>query len=246
MRLLPALASSVMAALAALMLAQPAFAQTTAASAPPTAPKAPVVLELFTSQACSSCPPAEALLRTYARRGDLIALEWHDDIWNSLNVAGAGRWRDPYSNPVWTTRQRDYNRRIMGEPTAYTPEAVVDGASHATGSDRQAVDRLIAAARPRTTALAAARTTKGISFTATGLPPGAQGLLVTFRLDTADDVTGGENKGRSLASAHVVTGASKLGPGPAFTAPLPAKGEGCALLIHSKDQGPILAAAYCP
>jgi hypothetical protein len=228
--------------MAALMLAQPASAQ----PVPANPPAAPVVLELFTSQACSSCPPAEALLRTYAKRSDLIALEWHVDFWNSLNVPGAGRWRDPYSNPVWTTRQRDYNRNIMGKSTAYTPEAIVNGASHATGSDKQAVDRLIAAAKPRTASLTATRTPKGVSFTATGLPPGAEALLVTFRLDTADDVTGGENKGRKLASVHVVTGARKLGPGPAFVAPLPAQGEGCALIVHARNQGPILTAAYCP
>jgi hypothetical protein len=210
-------------------------------------PGAPVVVELFTSQSCSSCPPAEALFRDYAKRSDLIALEWHVDYWDDLQVFNAGRWKDPYSKAAWTSRQRAYNRAIKGKGNVYTPQAVIAGANEATGFDRSAIDRLIGAAAAKAPAMrvTATRTDK-LSFSATAMPSGAEAMLVTFRADAVTSVKGGENKGRSLSSAHLVTDVRKLGPGPAFTAPLPAEGAGCALLIHARNQGPILAAAYCP
>jgi hypothetical protein len=217
------------------------------AQAPAKAPAQPVLVELFTSQSCSSCPPAEALFAKYAKRSDLVALEWHVDYWDSLEAAGAGQWKDPYSSQAWTTRQRAYNRAIRGGDGVYTPQAVVGGNTEATGFDWGAIERLIgsAAKAPSKVRLAATRATD-IRFTATGAPKDAEALLVTFRLDAATDVKGGENKGRKLSSAHIVTGARKLGAGPAFSVPLPAQGEGCALLIQPRQPGAVIAAAYCP
>ncbi|HEV7689256.1 MAG TPA: DUF1223 domain-containing protein [Hyphomonadaceae bacterium] len=217
------------------------------AQLPAKAPAQPVLVELFTSQSCSSCPPAEALFAKYAKRSDLVALEWHVDYWDSLQVSGAGRWKDPYSSSAWTERQRAYNRAIRGGDGIYTPQAVVGGNMEATGFDWGAIERMIgtAAKAPPKVTLAATRTTD-IRFKATGAPKDAEALLVTFRLDAATDVKGGENKGRKLNSAHIVTGARRLGAGPAFSVPLPAQGEGCALLIQPKMPGPVLAAAYCP
>jgi hypothetical protein len=210
-------------------------------------PARPVLVELFTSQSCSSCPPAETLFRDYAKRPDLVALEWHVDYWDSLQVSGAGRWKDPYSSRDWTERQRAYNRAIRGGDGVYTPQAVVGGNTEATGFDRGAIERLIGktAKASSQVSLAAVRG-KDIRFTATGAPKDAEGFLVTFRLDAATDVKGGENKGRKLNSAHIVTGARKLGPGMTFNIPLPAQGEGCALLLQPKQPGPVLAVAYCP
>jgi hypothetical protein len=226
------------------------FLAITALPADAQAPKAtaqPVLVELFTSQSCSSCPPAETLFRDYAKRPDLVALEWHVDYWDSLQVSGAGRWKDPYSSQEWTERQRDYNRAIRGGDGVYTPQAVVGGNTEATGFDRGAIERLVGRATkaPPQVSLAAVRG-KDIRFTATGAPKDAEGFLVSFRLDAATDVRGGENKGRKLNSAHIVTGARKLGPGPAFNVPLPAQGEGCALILQPKQPGPVLAVAYCP
>jgi hypothetical protein len=225
------------------------FLALTALPAMPQAPaKAPPMLvELFTSQSCSSCPPAETLFRDYAKRADLVALEWHVDYWDGLQVPNAGRWKDPYSSAAWTARQRDYNRAIRGNGGVYTPQAVVGGNTETTGFDRNKIEGLIgkAAKAPAAVSLTATRG-KDIRFVSTGAPKGAEALLVTFRLDAATDVKGGENKGRKLNSAHIVTGARKLGAGPAFSIPLPAEGEGCALLIQPKQPGPVLAAAYCP
>jgi hypothetical protein len=229
------------------LLALLVLSQTASAQAPAKTPAQPVLVELFTSQSCSSCPPAEALFAKYAKRNDLVALEWHVDYWDSLQVSGAGRWKDPYSSTAWTARQRAYNRAIRGGDGVYTPQAVVGGNTEATGFDGGAIGRLIgkAAGAPPKVSLSAARG-KDIRFTATGAPKDAEALLVTFRLDAATDVKGGENKGRKLNSAHIVTGARSVGPGPAFNFPLPAQGEGCALILQPKEPGPVLAAAYCP
>src|SRR5678815_1789072 len=98
----------------------------------------PVVLELFTSQGCSSCPPADALLGRLARRPDVIALAWHVDYWNSLG------WRDPYASRQATDRQRAYARQL-GQGV-FTPALVVGGQAIVVGSDRAAVDSAIGSA----------------------------------------------------------------------------------------------------
>jgi len=207
----------------------------------------PVVVELFTSQACSSCPPAEALFRDYAQRKDLIALEWHVDYWDTLNVPGSGKWRDPYSSPAWTQRQTAYNQRIRGSSGSYTPQAVIGGRSEATGFDGGAITRKIGDARKAQPDIRITATLgKELSFTIEGAPAGTEATLVTFRNAATTQVKGGENSGRKLSSAHLVTGARGLGSGVVLTAPPPAAGEGCALILHGKNQGPILAGTYCP
>jgi hypothetical protein len=223
----------------------PAASAQLPAQSPAKAKAQPVLVELFTSQSCSSCPPAEALFAKYAKRDDLVALEWHVDYWDSLQVSGAGRWKDPYSSQVWTARQRAYNRAIRGGDGVYTPQAVVGGNTEATGFDSAAIEGLVRNAAKTKVSLGGVRG-KDIRFTATGAPKDAEALLVTFRLDAATDVKGGENKGRKLNSAHIVTSARKLGSGPAFNVPLPTQGEGCALILQPKQPGPVLAAAYCP
>ena len=91
----------------------------------------PVVVELFTSQGCSSCPPAESLLGSLLARPDVIALSWHVDYWNYLG------WRDPFADRQWTERQRHYARALRAE--VYTPALVVNGAHMVVGSDAAAV-----------------------------------------------------------------------------------------------------------
>jgi len=220
------------------------------ASAEPPAPAAaaaPIVVELFTSQSCSSCPPAEAYFRELAARPGLIALEWHVDYWNDLRHGDAGRWHDPFSSPAYTERQRTYNERLRGSPGGYTPQAVVAGRAETTGSNRKTIEGLIVeAGKTRPAATITATRDGNIRFSVTGAPKNAQALLVTYRLAATTAVKGGENQGRTLDSAHLVTGAKKLGSGPTFSTPLPASGEGCALLLSEPGLGRILAAAACP
>src|SRR6516164_10851500 len=118
------------AALAAAILgaALPALAET------------PVVVELFTSQGCSSCPPADAYLGELAARKDVIPLAFHVDYWNYIG------WADPFATKQMTQRQRDY-QRALNQRYVYTPEMVVNGEAHEVGSDRHGIDRLIEAAQ---------------------------------------------------------------------------------------------------
>ncbi len=131
---------------AALSLAAPS-AVSAGAEGPPT------VVELFTSQSCYSCPPAEAFLGELAQQPGVIALEFHVDYWDDLVYGLAGRWKDVYSNPAYTRRQRAYNQAIKGRPGAYTPQMVIDGSRETVGSRRSAVYDAIEAAsrdsRPR-------------------------------------------------------------------------------------------------
>lgn len=104
--------------------------------APPKLGPSPVVVELFTSQGCSSCPPADALIHDIANdpamRGRVIPLAFHVDYWDSLG------WRDPFSSAEWTQRQARY-ARTMHLNSAYTPQAVVNGTREFVGSNRAAL-----------------------------------------------------------------------------------------------------------
>ena len=95
----------------------------------------PVVVELFTSQGCSSCPPADRLISRLGDpklRGRVIPLAFHVDYWDRLG------WRDPFSSPAWTTRQEEY-ARAMGLHGTYTPQIVVAGSRECVGSDQSKV-----------------------------------------------------------------------------------------------------------
>ena len=114
-------------------------------SASASADTRPVVVELFTSQSCSSCPPADALLGELARRGDVVALGFHISYWDGLG------WKDPFSSRSSTDRQRAY-ARLFGLGQIYTPQMVVDGAREMVGSDRDQVLAAVRDARPETIA----------------------------------------------------------------------------------------------
>ena len=116
--------------------------------APGAAPRTPVVVELFTSEGCSSCPPADALLARLAEElldgnVQLIALEEHVDYWNDLG------WADPFSSRDWTSRQNVYSG-ALGNGNPYTPQMVVDGAVEFVGSHRQKARQAILEAAGKT------------------------------------------------------------------------------------------------
>ena len=107
------------------------------ALAPLEGARADVVVELYTSQGCSSCPPADALLEQLAARDDVIALSLHVDYWDYLG------WQDAFANPAFTKRQRGYAARA-GSSMIYTPQMVIGGRDHIVGTKGMELSDLIA------------------------------------------------------------------------------------------------------
>jgi hypothetical protein len=200
----------------------------------------PVVVELFTSQGCSSCPPADAALRDLARRPDVLALGFHVTYWNGLG------WRDPFSLDAATQRQKDY-QRALGVETVYTPQIVVQGQAEMVGSDRPAVEAAIATARAAADGpmVRLERAASGGLRVDIGVGQGtATVLLVGYDPRHVTPVGRGENEGRTLEEANVVRSLRPIGSwngAPvALTSPLP-PGERTAILLQAQD-GRIIAA----
>ena len=179
----------------------------TLAVMPAKAGERPIVVELFTSEGCSSCPPADALLAELAGRPDVLALSFHVDYWDRLG------WKDPYSSRAATDRQNRY-ATLLALPTVYTPQIVVDGRWQAVGSDRADVERALEIARrdrpavPVTLAL-----DNGQAQVKLG--PGGDGvaasvLLIGFDRRHVSAVKRGENSGRTLAHVDVVRGIEEI------------------------------------
>ena len=115
------------------------------------AQQAPTVVELFTSQGCSSCPPADAFLTDLAhQRHDVLPLAFHVTYWDYLG------WKDPYSLAAATARQREYARHL-GDDGVYTPQMVVDGTTGFVGSDRALGLKAIAAAAAKSVPVSVTR-----------------------------------------------------------------------------------------
>jgi hypothetical protein len=159
-----------------------------------TKPSGPVVVELFSSEGCSSCPPADEVLRTLDAEGKVIALELHVDYWNDLG------WVDPFSKPEWSARQRMYGK-------SYTPQAVVDGNEELIGSRegalRDAIDR---AARKPHIAVTIARDKDAIVVRVpdASLEEKAVVFLAIADRNLSTSVPRGENAGQTLKHGPVV------------------------------------------
>ncbi len=168
------------------------------------AAESPVVLELFTSQGCSSCPPADALLGELIRRPGVIALAWHVDYWNRLG------WRDPYASRLATDRQRDYAARLQGE--VFTPALVVNGSSIVIGSDRRAISQAVGRVAPLSVPVQLQRKAGRLVSTIGPAPAGATVLVASYDAERETAVGSGENGGRRLREYHIVRSASVLDP----------------------------------
>jgi hypothetical protein len=191
----------------------------------------PVVLELFTSQACSSCPPADALLGELARLPGVIALAWHVDYWNDLG------WRDPFATRFATDRQRAYATRLHDE--VYTPALVVNGAAIVIGSERPAVAAAIGHAAPLAVTATLVRDANGLGATLGVTEAPLSALLAVYAPERATAVGAGENRGRQLREYHIVTAThrTEVPPRAAQTLRFPAiaPGYGAALLLQTED-----------
>lgn len=161
-----------------------------------------VVAELFTSEGCSSCPPADALLAELTGRGDVIALAFHVDYWNYLG------WSDPYSQTAFSERQRAYASVLDGR--VYTPELVVNGEVGLVGSRRQQVETTIEEASRRTSSVDVVLAVRSdgnaiiADYVLTNVPPNAVLHLAVVERSTSQNVSRGENRGRTLSHTNVV------------------------------------------
>lgn len=201
----------------------------------------PVVVELFTSQGCSSCPPADAYLTELSRhRGDILPLAFHVTYWNSLG------WRDPYSLDAATERQAEYGARF-GDGS-YTPEMVVDGRKGLVGSDRANAERIIDAAKHSDVTAAAVAITRGgssVSITVSRGSGNANVLLIGFDPEHRTAIGRGENSGRTLTELNIVRSIRSLGSwnGAPITFHVPLlQGQRAAVLLEAPD-GSIVGAA---
>ena len=167
----------------------------------------PVVVELFTSQGCSSCPPANAYLNELSKeRRDVLALAFHVTYWDRLG------WKDPFSLQAATQRQDVYGRRF-GDGS-YTPEIVVDGAAGMVGSDRGDVGSAIENAKRNGRTAAAVSVTKNGEQVSIQVGAGSGNgriLLIGFDHEHTTPVGRGENSGRTLTEANVVRSIRSVG-----------------------------------
>ena len=209
----------------------------------------PVVLELFTSQGCSSCPPADALLSSMQGDAGVLPLSLHVDYWDRLG------WKDPMSASAMTQRQYAY-AAAMGGRDIFTPQLVVDGYISAVGSNETAVKDAIAKARTQQLAVELTITTlpskqllvQSSANADSALPATAEVEAFYYTKRAVTEVSRGENGGRRLSSIHNVTRIETLAPwqaGKAYRAeiaPTVSADEGVAVIIQRAGQGAVIGA----
>lgn len=239
------------AALGAVCVAAPT--SQAAIESAPDQESAPVVIEMFLSQACKNCPPAAAFSTELAHRPDVVSLAWHIDYWNMLSNRKHGRWEDPYSRAAFADRQRAYNRNIRKRSTVFTPQAIINGGESLVGSKRDQIEEAIGAARDKATAARIDMTAREDSYEVTiiGEAPGpCEAFLVTFHPSAVTDISSGDNAGLRFVEANVVADVVRLGEvtmaSNSFIAPRPDEGMGCAVIVQGMEQGRIYAGRYCP
>lgn len=212
-------------------------------------PAAPVTVELFTSQGCASCPPADRLIGELAARPDLVVITRPVTYWDRLG------WRDTLARPENTELQRGYSRRIADDLNVYTPQAVVDGRAGMIGSRRGEIEAAIADARmsPSGVTLAVARDGGGYAISLDGRPE-TPAIVSLVALDSEETVAigRGELRGRNVTYTNVVRFEQRLGEwrgGPHSLAlgraSLEAAGaDRYAVIVREGEAGAILAARY--
>ncbi|MBV9685662.1 MAG: DUF1223 domain-containing protein [Alphaproteobacteria bacterium] len=201
------------------------------------------VVELFTSEGCSSCPPADALLAELAARPEVLAFSFHVDYWDRLG------WKDPYSSADATRRQHGY-ADLLGLSTVYTPQIVVDGRWQAVGSDRAEIEEALGAARRSReevpVALAVHQGKAHVTLGPSGDGVGATLLLIGFDRRHVTAVAGGENGGRTLSHVDVVRSIEEVaqfdGRARAFEVPIRPPCDRVAAILQARD-GRILGVA---
>lgn len=228
-----------------------------ALAAPPAAladSMAPVI-ELYTSQGCSSCPAADRLLSDYARTPGHVALTFPVDYWDYLG------WRDTLARPAHAARQKAYSE-MRGDRRVFTPQAVINGRAHAAGHDRPAIERAIGATRVDSpVALTARRLGDELEISVPASRAGQMRMAEVWALGVAGrvgvEITRGENSGRTIEYHNVVRSMVKVADWSGATLtlrrPLAALADGDADILvvlvqggHAERPGPIVGVATVP
>jgi hypothetical protein len=257
MRILQLLPSAAKAALAcwALVAAGGTGAQAQAGS-PPAETQPKNVVELYTSQGCSSCPAADALLKSYIQRPNVVALSLSVDYWDYLG------WKDTLADPAFTKRQKHYSK-MRGDGRIYTPQVVVNGLAHVNGAHGTEIDQAIVKTSGKLAGEhVPVRLSTGDGKLIIEMGAVAEGdkqreatvwLAVTQR-EVEVPIRAGENKGRVLTYYNVVRDLKSVGTWtgkPATitvdrTTVMKPGADSCAVLLQTSQTGPILGAAFLP
>lgn len=205
--------------------------------------RTPIVIELFTSQGCSSCPPADTLLGELAERPDVIALAFHVDYWDSLG------WRDAFALPLSSQRQQQYGQTLQLR-TIFTPQAIVDGHRSVLGSDRHAMLAVINAHRqaiPIKLAVVNSELVIGL-----GDLPGSNHVdvnVVSYMQQASTAIGRGENTGHVLKEFNIVRSFKQLdswnGRARSYYVPLsslPTDASHVAVMLQQPGQGQVIGA----
>jgi hypothetical protein len=195
----------------------------------------PVVVELFTSQGCSSCPAADAMLGRLAGREDVIALSLHVDYWDWIG------WKDTFADPRFSERQRAYAAG-WGSSMVFTPQFVVGGTDQVAGPSGMELADLIDLRRSRTPdLLRVASGAEGRKVMAMEAEQGGQIVLVTLMPEAQVEILHGENAGHSMTYHNVVAGwdvvADWSGDPASFVIPAPAAGMRQVVLAQAVEDG---------
>jgi hypothetical protein len=228
----------------------PAAPEHTYAAVKLTTMPAPIVVELFTSEGCSSCPPADALLGDLRQRQYVLPLSFHVDYWDYIG------WKDRFGDAAFTRRQYAY-AEAQGKSMVYTPQMIVAGAIDVVGSDRKEVDKALKKAYTRNSMYRIEVLREDDGKVVAHFPEAPIGVpatvwLVTYQKVAESHVKAGENAGQKLKTYNVVRSLQKVGmwTGAAteieLTLDAAAKANGpdaCAIIANQAEHGPIVAAA---
>ena len=184
------------------------------------------VVELFTSQGCSSCPPADVTLSNTINQGGYVALAWHVDYWDYLG------WKDTFSSPAATSRQARYAAHIGGG--SYTPEFVVNGKN---GSSSSSV--ISSGGLPVSVSISGGEARIGSG------EGSATAYLINLTPSATVPISRGENAGKSVTYRNIVTNSRVLGEWNGAALTLPAGSGNCAVILQRAGQGEIIGAAMC-
>lgn len=212
------------------------------------APARPVVVELFTSQGCNSCPPADAVLSELRSMPGVIALAYHVDYWDYLG------WKDTLGGASFSQRQYDY-AKARGDMDVYTPQIIVNGAAHYVGSKRSKVMQAVENAGQETFAAAVSLAEEGseiaVAVSGAEFEGDAMLWLLPIQSEAAVKIERGENAGRTITYNNVVRAMVPAGmwsgepvrfalPADAVLAP---ECDGCVALLQRGKAGPVVGAA---